>query len=881
MIRNYMKRLFLAVMAIVLVLGASSFVQPSPVQGAETVVPAYGADANPTGNPIGGGTGYTHIIDSSTAKYVVSTKSQLLSALASATSGQIIYVADSAQIDLTDSSRINVPTGVILASGRGQNGSSGGLIYTNDTTPDENQPSLFMIKNGVRVTGLRLRGPSGEMGTYSQGYLYSGLNIISDADVEVDNCEIYNWPLCGIGAGDGSTPYIHHNYIHNCRRVGFGYGIGVMGASALIEANLFNYNRHSVMGNRDYPVTNYEACYNVFETGCTQGQSCDMHGGNDVGDASVPAGGTVLIHHNTFKAIWNSVNIRGIPSNQVSVYKNWALHDPDDWSPYDVFMQSLDNLGYTPYVRMKVYDNWYGSTPPPGVTPNDPPAKPSAPIGPTSGETATSYEYRATTTDPDGDTVSYTFYWSDGSTSTTGLLNSGATAYVSHTWTKAGTYAVYVGATDSEGNASDWSSGLTVEIAATSNNPPATPSAPLGTTSGAMSTSYQYRATTTDPDSDKVCYTFYWSDGSTSTTDLLDSGATAYVSHTWTGAGTYTVYVRATDSKGANSAWSPGLTVEIADSSNDPPAKPSTPVGTASGVILTQYQYQSATIDPDGDRVWYTFYWGDGSTSTTSLLDPGATVSAGHAWTEAGTYGVYVMATDSEGNDSSWSYGLTVKVTNPLQPSGTTNIPPTVPSSLSGTTSGEISTVYQYSAVATDPNADTLLYTFDWGDGSSSTTAQVDSGVAATADHAWTEPGTYAIQVKATDSKGAVSASSTALTVNVLVQPPAPAPETPAPETPAPATPAPAPETPATVKPAVETPTAIPPVDPANAVASDPSSNPSPAPLDNGGSPLVPAHGSGFGWWLLIVSVLVGAAFVSVRAIVRYSVPDEPDGEGY
>jgi hypothetical protein len=466
-IRNCVARFSLAMMVLILLLGAYSFVQTSPAQAAA----AYGAGANTTGNPIGGGVGYSKTIAQSAAKYVVDTKSELLSALSSATSGQIIYVADSAQINLTGSDRISVRAGVILASGRGINGSSGGLIYTSDTTLTYQYP-LFRLSDGARVTGLRLRGPSGEVGTTSQKYLYSGVAAVSGADVEVDNCEIYNWPLAGVGAGEDSYVYVHHNYIHNCRRAGYGYGVAVCGGSALVEANLFNYNRHSVMAARGYPVSNYEARYNIFETGCNTAQSCDVHGGNDVYDASVPAGGTILIHHNTFKAIWNALNVRGIPANQVSVYKNWALHDPHDWSPYSVFMQSLGNLpGHTPYERMEVYDNWYGTTAPPLASPplvpssNQPPVTPTAPSGTISGKTGISYTYWAKTTDPDGDTLQYTFDWGDGSNLTSIWKNSGMTISASHSWAKAGTYLVKVRGTDSKGNASAWSPALTVTIA--------------------------------------------------------------------------------------------------------------------------------------------------------------------------------------------------------------------------------------------------------------------------------------------------------------------------------------------------------------------------------------------------------------------------------
>ena len=473
MARNYLNctlRFSLTLLVSLLLFGVASFAQASTAQAADTVTSGYGAGVNPTGNPIGGGVGYSKIIAQSAAKYVVSTKSQLLTALDDATSGQIVYVADSAQIDLTGVKNLAVPAGVTLASGRGQNGSSGGLIYNNDRASSR-YPEFIKLGTDARVTGLRVRGPDGAVGTSSSGYLYSGLNADGVDSVEIDNCEIYNWPQSGVGFYQASTGWVHHNYIHNCQRTGFGYGVAVSGASVLIEANLFDYNRHSIMGERGYPVSSYEARYNIFETGCTTGQSCDMHGGNDISDKTVPAGGTISIHHNTFKAIWNAVNIRGIPATGAKVYNNWALDDPADWSPSDVFMQSLDNLpGHTPYERMQVYDNWYGTSTPPSSNPgsvstsNRPPATPSAPSGTQEGTTATRYMYWAMTTDPDGDTLWYTFDWGDGSGSTTILKNSGTTGSATHSWTRSGEYAVRVRSTDSEGAISSWSPAMTVNV---------------------------------------------------------------------------------------------------------------------------------------------------------------------------------------------------------------------------------------------------------------------------------------------------------------------------------------------------------------------------------------------------------------------------------
>jgi hypothetical protein len=97
---------------------------PTPTPGQNV----YGADANPTGNPIGGGDGYKNIVSRSNAKFIVDTTSELVSALSSAQSGDIIWVEENANIDMSGRTS-TIRAGVTLASNRGENGSDGGRIY--------------------------------------------------------------------------------------------------------------------------------------------------------------------------------------------------------------------------------------------------------------------------------------------------------------------------------------------------------------------------------------------------------------------------------------------------------------------------------------------------------------------------------------------------------------------------------------------------------------------------------------------------------------------------------------------------------------------------------------------------------------------------------
>jgi hypothetical protein len=107
--------------------------------------------------------------------------------------------------------------------------------------------------------------------------------------------------------------------------------------------------------------------------------------------------------------------------------------------------------------------------------PNRAPTTPSTPSGSTSGTSGVSYSYTTYSNDPDGDKIKYTFDWADGTTYETGLLNSGATASASHSWTvPAGSttkYNIKVKATDSRGLSTDWSNQLSVSIVGAANVP--------------------------------------------------------------------------------------------------------------------------------------------------------------------------------------------------------------------------------------------------------------------------------------------------------------------------------------------------------------------------------------------------------------------------
>ncbi|MDE2725709.1 MAG: hypothetical protein OXI59_20255, partial [Gemmatimonadota bacterium] len=108
----------------------------------------FGADINPTGNPIGGGEGYNRLLDPS--EYLVTNRMELLDALEFAGTNQIVYIVDTVRIDLTGHQNIAIRGGVTLASGRGKPGSQGALLYSKQL---ETIPLFIAAGPNVRITG--------------------------------------------------------------------------------------------------------------------------------------------------------------------------------------------------------------------------------------------------------------------------------------------------------------------------------------------------------------------------------------------------------------------------------------------------------------------------------------------------------------------------------------------------------------------------------------------------------------------------------------------------------------------------------------------------------------------------------------------------------
>lgn len=161
---------------------------------------------------IGGG-GYDREIYTS-GDYVVTTDDQLKSALQSAKAGEVIFIPSGVTIDVadlaaTESFRISLKEGVILASDRGV-GEGGVLRFSHPSGS-----MIFCYDNSV-VTGLNLSGVT----TAYTGHLSSRKDtgiFVHGANVKISNCEFASFSGAGIRVSSTGSGSAEHCYFHNCK----------------------------------------------------------------------------------------------------------------------------------------------------------------------------------------------------------------------------------------------------------------------------------------------------------------------------------------------------------------------------------------------------------------------------------------------------------------------------------------------------------------------------------------------------------------------------------------------------------------------------------------------------------------------------------------
>ncbi|HIG99446.1 MAG TPA: DNRLRE domain-containing protein [Thermoplasmata archaeon] len=177
------------------------------------------------------------------------------------------------------------------------------------------------------------------------------------------------------------------------------------------------------------------------------------------------------------------------------------------------------------------------------------------------------------------------------------------------------------------------------------------------------------------------------------------------------------------------------------------PEYPSPPLG-AANVNLTPILAWSACTDGDGDPVLYDVYLGTTTPPPLVSINQTSTTFCSAPLSCATKYYWRIIAHDDYGGYTKGSLWFFTTIVNHF---------PDVPV-ISGPTQGEIEILYNYTAVATDSENQSLSYEVDWGDGIVDPWyGPIPSGTVMNCSHEWLLQGSFTIKVRAKDTAGAIS----------------------------------------------------------------------------------------------------------------------------
>ena len=334
--------------------------------------------------------------------------------------------------------------------------------------------------------------------------------------------------------------------------------------------------------------------------------------------------------------------------------------------------------------------------------------------------------------DPDGTIVAYAWDFGDGTT--------GTGVQVDHVYATPGTYTVTLTVTDDKGATGTDTKVITVTAPAAPKPPVANAGGPY---SGIVGQAVQMDGTgSTDPDGTIVSYAWDFGDGTTGT------GATP--THAYSAAGVYTVTLTVTDNDGLTASATTTATIVV----------PAPPVADAGGPYSADVGIAilfdgSASMDPDGTIVSYTWDFGDGTT--------GSGQQALHAYGVPGTYTVVLTVVDNDGLSDTATATATIIDPTPPPPPPPAPMPPVADAGgpYSGTTG---MAVQMDGSGSSDPDGTIVSYAWDFGDGT--------TGTGVTPSHAYAMAGTYTVTLTVTDNDGLTASATTTATITDPPPPP-------------------------------------------------------------------------------------------------------------
>jgi hypothetical protein len=266
-----------------------------------------------------------------------------------------VVIQNHVKLDLSGRDNLYIAPGVHIIGGRSAT-DPGPRLFTSTFPLRLFQVGSEYVGNqadNVRISGVRLEGAEiGNADSDDPGSV--GITVWSSVHVEIDNNELFGWrgsalqvrdPFQRVNSYNYNTVWVHDNFIHNnmhLRREGYGVAV-YESAYALIETNVFDYNRHAIASSGD-PGTGYYAVGNlVLDHGGVGGvplpfawhtHMFDVHGTQDCygsGSYCGPAGEYFVYTDNTILYTkGTAIKVRGKPSAGAFATRNVFAHS-DQW----------------------------------------------------------------------------------------------------------------------------------------------------------------------------------------------------------------------------------------------------------------------------------------------------------------------------------------------------------------------------------------------------------------------------------------------------------------------------------------------------------------------------------------------------------------------
>lgn len=235
----------------------------------------------------------------------------------------------------------------------------------------------------------------------------------------------------------------------------------------------------------------------------------------------------------------------------------------------------------------------------------------------------------------------------------------------------------------------------------------------------------------TDPDGDALTYAWDFGDG--------NSGSGVTVSHTFTAVGTFTATLTVDDGNGGTDDTTIIITVP-----NRPPVANMTATPDMGDMPLDVTFDGSASSDPDGDALSFSWDFGDGIAGTGSVTT--------HTYTDTGMFTASLIVNDGNGGEDTTQQVITVTRPPNLPPTAVINANPV---------SGQLPLAVTFDGSAsTDPDNDVLTFAWDFGDGS--------TGSGITVNYIYMSAGTFTATLIVDDGNGGTDHDSVTITVTTL-----------------------------------------------------------------------------------------------------------------